>query len=225
MAARTTLSYSVLGLLALRPMSAYELVQGYLRNLGQVMSRSEAAIYAEPKRLEVDGLVARSDEVRGKRTVPIYSITDVGRAELRDWLATPTGFPQIDAEPALRVVFADQGDPAHLRATIITFREQAMARAVGLHAIASEYRDGVGLYQQRALLAAMSGRFVTDLIVAYLRWCDWALDELDELDRGAKTATAGALTSTAAQAYAIDAFAEIADLLASVIDARPDRAR
>ena len=225
MAARTTLSYSVLGLLALRPMNAYDLVQGYTRSLGQVMSRSEAAIYAEPKRLEADGLVTSTDEVRGRRMVSIYAITDAGRAELRAWLATPTGFPQVDAEPALRVVFADQGDPEHLRATIVTFREQAMARAIGLHAIASEYRDGVGLYQGRALFAAMSGRFVTDLIVSYVRWCDWALEQLDAIDRGSKGGADGALTSATAQARAVGAFADIADLLGDVIGEQPARDR
>lgn len=180
MQTRTTLSYAVLGLLSLRSMGAYELVQGYARSLGQVMSRSDAAIYAEPKRLESDGLVTHIDERRGNRIVPVYSITDAGRTELRAWLGRPPTFPHVDAEPAIRVVFADQGDIDQLRTTITSFREDVITRMLTMRTIADEYRDGAGPYQQRAPLVALSGQFVADLFTTYLRWCDWALTTLDE---------------------------------------------
>ncbi len=176
---RTTLSYAVLGLLSLRPMNAYELVQGYGRSLGQVMSRSEAAIYAEPRRLEADGLVTHTEQARGRRTVPVYDITDAGRAELHTWLGSPPTFPQVDAEPALRVLFADQGDVAQLRATVVAFREEAITRALGLKAITEEYVGRTGPYQDRFPVVLISGRFVSDLFTTYVRWCDWALEAID----------------------------------------------
>lgn len=178
--ARTTLSYAVLGLLSLRSMGAYELVQGYARSLGQVMSRSEAAIYAEPKRLEAAGLVTHADERRGNRIVAVYSITDAGRDELRAWLARPTTFPEVDAEPVLRVVFADAARADEVRTTVTAFRAEVCTRLLGMHTIADEYRAGTGPYQQRAPLVALSGQFVVELMSAYLRWCDGVLAALDE---------------------------------------------
>lgn len=183
MAARTTVSYAVLGLLSLRSMNAYELVQGYGRSLGIVMSRSDAAIYAEPKRLEADGLITHTDLPRGRRVVPVYSITDAGRDELRAWLGSPPAFPQVDAEPILRVVFANLEDLDQLRANIAAFRADAVARAIGFAAVGHEYQAQQGPYQHRSALVALSGRFVADLFDTYVRWCDWALDALDDWQR------------------------------------------
>jgi DNA-binding PadR family transcriptional regulator len=176
---RTTLSYAVLGLLALRPMNAYDLVQGYRRSLGQVMHRSEAAIYAEPKRLEADGLLTSTEEQRGRRVVPVYEITDTGRAELRSWLDAPPTFPLVDAEPVLRAVFADQGDLEQLRRSLAAFRDDALTRSFALQAIPREYLRAAGPYQHRSPLVALSGRFVVDLYVLYVHWCDWALAAVD----------------------------------------------
>lgn len=187
-------------------MNAYELVQGYRRSLGQVMSRSEAAIYAEPKRLEADGLVTHTEQARGRRTVPVYDITDAGRSELQTWLGSPPTFPQVDAEPALRVLFADQSDVARLRATVLAFREEAVTRALGLKAITEEYLGRTGPYQERSPVVLISGRFVSDLFTTYVRWCDWALDAIDAWEQ------AGDGDGT----WATERFAEIADALGTL---------
>lgn len=209
--ARTTLSYSVLGMLSLRPMSAYELVGGYGRSLGHLMRRSEAAIYAEPRRLETDGLVSHADVQRGRRVVPIYAITDAGRDVLRSWLQSPTAFPQMDAEPAMRVVFADPHEAETLRATILAFREETLARMIGLRAIAAEYQSGAGPYPHRAPLVAMSGRFVADLFTTYLHWCEWALAWLDGPNP---------LEGEAAHARAAQVFAQVNDALGRLVGER-----
>lgn len=201
---RGSLSYAVLGLLSLRPMSPYELVQGYGRSAGQVMPRSEAAIYAEPRRLEAAGLVTHADEARGRRVVPVYSITDAGRAELDAWLSDPNGFPQLEAEPVLRVVFADPLDPSPLRATINEFREGSLARLAVVRAMVAEYEQGSGPYQHRAPLVAMSGRFLVDLFATYLHWCDWALGAIESWPSEPETAEAWAAEVFAGMARHID---------------------
>ncbi len=155
-------------------------MQGYARSLGQVMSRSEAAIYAEPKRLEAAGLVSHTDARRGNRIVPVYSITEAGRDELRAWLGRQATFPEVDVEPVLRVVFAEADRPELVRATVTAFRDEVLARALGMRAIADEYRTGNGPYQQRAPMVALSGQFIVELLNAYLRWCDGVLATLDE---------------------------------------------
>ena len=207
---RTTLSYAVLGLLALRPMNAYELVQGYRRSLGLVMGRSDAAIYAEPKRLEADGLLTRAEQHRGQRVVSVYEITDAGRTELRSWLDAPPTFPLVDAEPVLRVVFADQGELDQLRRSIAAFREEALSRSFALRAIPAEYLRAAGPYQQRSPLVAMSGRFVVDLMTGYVRWCDWALDAIDAWREG----------RSRPEEWALAQFTEMAGELARLTEGR-----
>ena len=51
----TTTSYAILGLLAVRPWSTYELAAQMRRNLHYFWPRAESNVYAEPKRLVAGG--------------------------------------------------------------------------------------------------------------------------------------------------------------------------
>lgn len=180
MVQRTTTSYAVLGLLALRPMSAYELAQQYKRSIGIASPRGDSAIYNEPKRLVADGLATARDDQRGRRTVAVYAITDAGRSALRAWLAESSPFPTIEAEPVVRALFADQGDPADLDRTIAALVDAARARRRFLASIGAEYLAGTGPYPERLDLVALTGKFALDLFDFLERWGSWAQEALAE---------------------------------------------
>lgn len=83
-------SYLMLGMVALRgPSTPYDLKRAVNRSIGRIWSFPHAQFYAEPVRLAGLGLLveAREEGGRHRRT---YTITEVGRAALRRWLATPT---------------------------------------------------------------------------------------------------------------------------------------
>ena len=84
-----SLRYAVLGLLARRPSTGYELTQTFDRSLRTSWHASHSQIYPELGKLERAGLV----EVvgRGARRSKTYGLTDQGRDELRRWL--------VEAEP------------------------------------------------------------------------------------------------------------------------------
>ena len=56
--ALTTTSYAILGLLAIKPWSTYELAQQMDRSLGRIWPRAQSKLYEEPKKLVARGLVA-----------------------------------------------------------------------------------------------------------------------------------------------------------------------
>src|SRR5919202_1105626 len=114
----TTTSYAILGLLALRPWSTYELAQQMGRSMRLWWPRAESRVYEEPKRLVRLGLAAGRDEGVGRRPRTVYSITPAGRAALRDWLGTPSAPFRMEFEAMLKVFFADQGSKEDLRANI-----------------------------------------------------------------------------------------------------------
>src|SRR5689334_13380547 len=90
-----TTSYALLGLLRLRPHTAYDLTQQASRSLAFVWQTSESQLYEEPKRLVRLGLVAADEEPAGpRRTRTVYEITDAGRDALAAWLATPPSPPR-----------------------------------------------------------------------------------------------------------------------------------
>ena len=78
----TTTSYALLGLLAIRPWSTYELARQMQRDLRFCWPRTESNLYAEPKKLIAHGLASASSEPRGKRRRTVYSITAAGRQAL-----------------------------------------------------------------------------------------------------------------------------------------------
>src|SRR5437879_6478216 len=88
-------SYAVLGLLSLRPWTAYEIELQARRSLNFVAPRARTALYAEPKKLVTRGLATATPERRGQRTVAVYEISDAGRDEFRSWFKTPAAFPQL----------------------------------------------------------------------------------------------------------------------------------
>jgi DNA-binding PadR family transcriptional regulator len=102
-------SYAMLGLLALRPWTTYELATQVTRSLINFWPRTERQLYEEPKNLVAHGYARARREKVGNRTRTVYSITREGRAALRRWLDKPGDGPVIEFENLLKVFFADAG--------------------------------------------------------------------------------------------------------------------
>src|ERR671933_56370 len=75
----TTTSYAILGLLAVRPWSTYELTRQMDRSLGRFGPRAESKLYEEPKKLAAQGLAVAAPEQVGRRPRTVWSITDEGQ--------------------------------------------------------------------------------------------------------------------------------------------------
>src|ERR1051325_5072302 len=94
----TTSSFALLGLLALRPWTAYDLTHQARRSMRLFWPRSEAHLYAEVKRLVGWGYATAATERAGARERTSYTITAAGRQALENWLATPPAGPQLEIE-------------------------------------------------------------------------------------------------------------------------------
>jgi PadR family transcriptional regulator, regulatory protein AphA len=81
-----SLRYALVGLLASRPSSGYELTKRFAVSMAHVWPARHSQIYPELGRLVADGLIEQTDEgPRGRKT---YAATPAGVAALRDWMAT-----------------------------------------------------------------------------------------------------------------------------------------
>jgi PadR family transcriptional regulator, regulatory protein AphA len=163
-------SLAVLGLLALRPWSAYQLTQQIHRSLRYMHPASERNLYAEPKRLAAAGLVQIRQETAGRRSRTVYEITPAGRDTLRRQMATPTRPPQLEFDAMQRLVFADQGSKQDLLATL-----DATSRQIDqlLHDVMLQLRgyqaDG-GPFPERLHLIMLFSRFYVDYLFLMRRW-------------------------------------------------------
>jgi PadR family transcriptional regulator AphA len=120
-----TSSFALLGLLAIREMSGYELAAFADKSLGYFWPMHRSLVYRELRRLEQLGYVAGTD-VRQQR-VPdkrVYRLTGPGRDTLVDWLSRP-GFqpPQQRNEFLVKLFFARQLETAQIQALLADYRE------------------------------------------------------------------------------------------------------
>ena len=88
-------TYGLLGMLAVRSWTGYELTQQIRRSLRFVWPSSEGHLYREQKRLVDLGWATVEDEPTGQRSRKRYSITQEGRAALESWLATEPEEPHF----------------------------------------------------------------------------------------------------------------------------------
>ena len=103
----TAVTWALLGLLALRPRSGYDLKQAVDRTIRHFWAASYGQIYPELKRLEAAGWVAGKDAARGGRSRRVYRITAKGRRELDGWLHGMDTRIELRDESLLRLFFAD----------------------------------------------------------------------------------------------------------------------
>ena len=103
----TAVTWVLLGLLALRPRSGYDLKQAVDRTIRHFWAASYGQIYPELKRLEAAGWVAGKDAARGGRSRRVYRITAKGRRELDGWLHGMDTRIELRDESLLRLFLAD----------------------------------------------------------------------------------------------------------------------
>ena len=152
-------AYGVLGLLAVRSWTGYELTQQVRRSLAFVWPTSEGHLYREQKGLVARGWASVVDEPSGRRTRKRYAITHAGRTALADWLATAPGPPQMHVEAVLRAFYADQGEVADLLASLRATAQDAADQLDQLSSFVDEYlAEGGPLDQLEADAGGPQGR-------------------------------------------------------------------
>jgi PadR family transcriptional regulator AphA len=179
---RTTTSYAILSLLAVQPMTTYELAKHMERSLRDVWPRAESVIYEEPKRLVAARLATATVQHTGRRRSTVYTITDAGRGELRKWLAVPGSPPTLEFETLLKVAFADHGDLESLRRNIAAIAAMADARAEYVSTRMDEYRRTGGPFPHRLPIATLTARFHYEQAAAMQRWAEWAQNKVESWD-------------------------------------------
>ena len=97
----------LLGLLAKRPLSGYDIKTIVDRSTRFFWAASYGQIYPELKRLEEEGLVEGADRPNGGRNRRVYKLTPAGREALVEWLYSDTITIELRDESLLRLFFAD----------------------------------------------------------------------------------------------------------------------
>lgn len=175
-----TTSYAVLGMLAIRSWTGYELTEQARRNLAYVWPKRDSVYYEEPRRLVDCGLATSTVEHVGRRHRNRYTITDAGREALARWLAQPSEPPALDNEAYLRLFLIDQGDLDSAQRTIHGVRTWAEERRQELLDVLEGYRHGHEPFPERRHVSILG-------LAVLLTHFDAYLEGADQLEREVET--------------------------------------
>jgi DNA-binding PadR family transcriptional regulator len=103
----TAVTWAVLGLLGVKPMSGYDIKRAVDRTIRHFWAASYGQIYPELKRLEEAGWISGKDASQGERARRIYKLTAQGGRELDAWLHGYETRVELRDESLLRLFFAD----------------------------------------------------------------------------------------------------------------------
>lgn len=203
MATASPHTFGLLGMLAVRPWTSYELTHQVRRSLRYMWPTSEGHLYREQRRLVKLGWATVEEEPAGRRTRKRYTITNRGREALAKWLSTEPQEPTLQIEGIMRTFFGDQGSPAQLVASMQATSRDARAMLDELIGFVDEYLEEGGpmtmiekglsgptarreefhgrlMYPERLHVVALSIDVLTQLLDSIDRFFSAASDEVSE---------------------------------------------
>jgi PadR family transcriptional regulator AphA len=177
--ALTATSYAILGLLAVKPWTTYELAKQMDLTVNRFWPRARSKLYEEPKKLVVLGLAEAATGSVGRRPRTVYSITPAGRRALATWLAADSAEPILESEHVLKVFYAENGSTDDVRATLRQLRAWVHELTVVNVRVGSSYVAEEGPYPGRLPNLVLTSRFIDDYLEMLDRWARWAGEVVD----------------------------------------------
>jgi len=193
--------FAILGLLAWKPMSGYDLKKLIEIGLSYVWHESYGALYPTLERLVDEGYATRREAPRhGRRVRHVYAITAKGRRQVDAWLRRPADVPRSRNELQLKFFLSSRRPPGDAIRLLEEYRRQQLEiratyaesetilrRAVSEAAMPEEIervlpgdepRRPVAERRREALVFLLTLRHGVLMVEARLAWCEEALDAL-----------------------------------------------
>ena len=172
----TTTAFAILGMIAIRPMTPYELAGWFDRSLGRLWPRARSKLFEGPKNLVALGYAKATKESSGGRRKTRYTITPAGRRALAAWLEEPGAGPSLEFEQLLKVFFAEHSSKRAVIANLQAAADWAYARIEHNVGVGGSYFGGTGPFQERAPQLIITGVFLGEFALLVDTWSRWALD-------------------------------------------------
>jgi DNA-binding PadR family transcriptional regulator len=170
-----SLRHALLGLLAERPASGYDLLKRFETSLALVWPAQRSQVYGELTQLDQHGLIEVTGT--GARNRREYGLTDAGRAELRRWLTESDVDLAYRSAALLRVFFLWTLTRAEGADYLTDFARRSGDRLAALEAVrdnAEWVGDPVQVCGWLALEFGIRGSRNT------IEWADWAAQQFTE---------------------------------------------
>ncbi|GGF90749.1 hypothetical protein GCM10010912_39830 [Paenibacillus albidus] len=176
-----TTYFAILGLLRIKPMSAYELVKFSKESIGLFWNESYGHIHKSIKQLELEGSVSVVEETKTGRHKKVYGVTPQGCQQLDSWLAQAPGESVMRNELLMKVFVSDERNVPQL----VSYIEEELETSKGF----SEILEGIkavvnNMEGNQAQLWLLTLEYGERYIQMTIEWCQHALNILNNQDRG-----------------------------------------
>ncbi|MGH3165405.1 MAG: PadR family transcriptional regulator [Trebonia sp.] len=164
-----SLRHALLGLLANRTASGYDLMKLFGTSLANVWPATQSQVYGELTRLADGGLVEVT--AQGPRGRKDYALTEAGLAELHRWLSEVPPEQPRRSDTLLRVFFLGLLAPERRRKFLRQQAEQAAAHHAELRTLRESMDwDEPGMLTANGRLALEYGLRLTAMQEDWARW-------------------------------------------------------
>jgi len=176
----------ILGMLAARPRSGYEIKQLVDSSARYFWAASYGQIYPELKKLEKAGLITGDDSSTGGRQRTTFKLTAEGKRAAREWIRKPPEVLETRDEGLLKLFFAYSIDPkraaeiARERAAISREKATQLRAIAEAHDAAGQPSDGPPAQMDAGSLTVL--RFGIELSELQAEWFEDAAEELAAAD-------------------------------------------
>ena len=170
--------FAVLGMLAIQPMSGYDVRKTIDVSIAHFWNESYGQIYPTLKSLAREGLVRRTARHNASRNRQEYAITAAGRASLQQWLSESPARQPVRNELLLKLFFARH---ARLQDSLQHLRRYRAAQEFELRRFRQMERDLAREHASHPDLPywMLTLRFGIRNCQAAIRWADEALADLN----------------------------------------------
>lgn len=173
------LTHAILALLIERPQSGYDLTKNFEGSVGNFWKASHQQIYRDLGKMEEQGWV--TSEIlsqEGKPDKKLYSITELGRSHLTQWIAEPCDMSPVKEELLVKVFVGELVDKEVLRQELERHRQLHHAKLTQYQRIQAEYYPDTQRLSLDAKLKYLVLRRGMQYETEWMTWCDEAIQLL-----------------------------------------------
>jgi len=180
-ARRDTLVYVVLGFLRIRPMTGYDIKSVFERTARYLWNASSSQIYGVLNRLEREGLVETTVEVReGRPARKVARLTALGEELLSRWLGEPVAERYMKDDFLAKLFFLGFARPGERRRVLQEQRESILRQQAVMEMAQKAFRSRPTRRREVLAWQLLTVEFAKGRLKADLETIERALRALEE---------------------------------------------